>query len=677
MREKYLKFYMFIRAKSIKPYKTNLIMKNLFVLLTFGIIFIATEIFAQEQNFEKAFFPDKMNYNYRNITLSSSNTGNYDLKYYRFDISVDPAVNFISGSVTPRFLVTKENTNNIYFDFNDKMTVDSIKYHGQLVNSVFSGHFELKIDLPGNLIKGQMDSITIWYSGNPTTSGFGSFETSKHYCDKTIPVLWTLSEPYGARDWWPTKQSLNDKIDSIDMFVTTPKGYKVGSNGLLVSRVDIADKTIHHWKHNYPEPAYLIAIAVSDYAEYIDWVPLKNGDSLMVLEYVYPCNLDYAKSKTSDIIPTMQFYIDLFGDYSFDKEKYGHAQFGWGGGMEHSTMTFVSSFGHSLLAHELAHQWFGDKITCGSWQDIWLNEGFATYLEGLTYDFGRNPDNWENWKTGKKNSAISSPHGSVYVYDTTSVSRIFNGSLSYSKGAYLLHMLRWKLGDDNFFQALRDYISDPELIYGYARTPDLQKHFEAQSGQDLNEFFKDWLYGKGFPTYSLDWGYDENNKLFVRVFQTQSDESVDYFEMPVPIQLVGEGRDTIVVLDNVYNEQIFTLDIDFKVDSISFDPDQWLCAKIQDINYLNTNKINNGDHDILVYPNPVVGNININLGKRIFVDDISLFDMNGLLIKNFSVKENKQNIKINVSEDNVFQGLFLIRIVSGKGVYIKKINFVK
>ncbi len=650
-------------------------MNKLFSILVLGLIFFATDIFAQEQSFEKALFKDREDFSYRDIMLSSPNTGNYDLKYYRFDLNVDPAKSFISGSVTPRFLVTKENTSNIYFDFNYRMTVDSVKYHGQIVNSSFSGDFELKIDLPGNLIKGQLDSITVWYSGNPVTSGFGSFEISKQYCADTVPVLWTLSEPYGARDWWPTKQSLNDKIDSIDMFVTTPLGYKVGSNGLLISRVDKDNKTIHHWKHIYPEPAYLIAIAVSDYAEYIDWVPLKNGDSLMVLEYVYPCNLDYAKSKTKDIIPTMQFYIDLFGDYSYTFEKYGHAQFGWGGGMEHSTMTFVSGFSHSLLAHELAHQWFGDKITCGSWQDIWLNEGFATYLEGLTYDFGRSPNTWRNWKRSKRNNATSSPHGSVYVYDTTSVSRIFNGYLSYSKGAYLLHMLRWKLGDDNFFKALKNYISDPELIYNYAKSPDLQKHLEDQSGMDLDEFFKDWLYGKGFPTYSLDWGYDENSKLFIRVYQTQSDESVDYFDMPVPVQLLGEGIDTIVVLDNSFNEQLFTLDIDFKVDSITFDPDQWLCARVQDINYLSTDRFS-GSNNIQVYPNPFSKEV------RFVVDEdikgellINIYDVEGRLVARLN-GDNKNSIYWrgeNIKGRIVDNGIYIYKIVSDKNIITGKI----
>ena len=211
------------------------------------------------------------------------------------------------------------------------------------------------------------------------------------------------------------------------------------------------------------------------------------------------------------------------------------------------------------LAHELAHQWFGDKITCGSWEDIWLNEGFATYIEGLTYDFGINPVKWENWKSNNLYNAVSKPFGSVFVDDTTSVGRIFSGSLSYSKGAYVLHMLRSVVGDEDFFAAIRNYIHDPELIYGYALTEDFQKHVEDQTGKNLKEFFKDWIYGKGYPVYSFDFNSTDNGNLSIKVRQSQTDPSVSYFEMPVPVKLIGETRDTIVVLDNTYNEQVFAL----------------------------------------------------------------------------------------------------------------------
>ena len=626
---------------------------------------------AQEENFEKAFYKNGA-LGLRDVMLSSPNTGNYDLKYYRFDINIDPDVRYIEGSVTPYFLVTKDNTSKIYFDFSSDLTVDSILYQGKKLQYEFTGDYELEVKLLNSLSKGKLDSLTIWYSGVPDDSGFGSFIQYTQHCDTTKSVIWTLSEPYGARDWWPTKQSLTDKIDSVDMNVTTPLGNRVGSNGVLVKVDTIGDKLVHHWKHRYPEPAYLIAISVTDYDQYVDWVPLSNGDSLMVLEYVYPCDLNRVKPQTKKISSIMNFYIEKFGDYPYDKEKYGHAQFGWGGGMEHSTMTFLSGFYHLLLSHELAHQWFGDKITCGSWQDIWLNEGFATYLEGLTYDFDRDPWAWVSWKTNNLRRALYSPNGSVYVYDTTSVANIFNGSLSYSKGAFLLHMLRWKMGDDNFFKALRSYINDPKLVYSYARTKDLQDHLEAQSGLDLDGFFADWLYGKGYPIYEIKWWYDGDGKLKLLINQSQTDNSVDFFEMPLPVLLQSEsGEDTLVTLDNTYDGQIFDIDLDYKITQIVFDPDIWLCASVDNIEYLSTdNFIDNTG--ITVYPNPVQEDLNINFNNDYYVHNVSIFDTNGKKLKQIEVNSIRNSMKLEMPELKNTEYL-LLKIVTDKGVFNKKI----
>ena len=629
------------------------------------LVFIMNVTNAQEDNFEKAFYKNRNNLALRDKTFSSPNTVNYDLKYYRFDLHVNPEKYYLQGCVTPYFTVLDTTLSRIYFDFASTMNVDSVFYHGKKVKALFSGDFELEIDLDTVLLQGQFDSLTICYSGVPDGSGFGSFVQGYQKCDNTKPLVWTLSEPYGARDWWPTKQSLTDKIDSIDMIVTTPPGNKVGSNGILVKVDTVAGMLVHHWKHRYPEAAYLIAISVTDYDSYIDWVPLPDGDSLMVLEYVFPCNLEDAMMKSKEISDIMLFYIDKFGEYPYVKEKYGHAQFGWGGGMEHSTMTFLGKFNHLLLAHELAHQWFGDKITCGSWQDIWLNEGFATYLEGLTYDFGRDPESWEAWKSKNLERALKEPHGSVYVYDTTWVGRIFNGNLSYSKGAFLLHMLRWKMGDDNFFQAIRDYLNDPALAYNYARTSDLQRHLEAKSGLNLSGFFQDWLYGKGYPIYSIYWRYGKKNTLKIRINQTQTDESVEYFEMPVPLLLKGDnGKDTLVVLDNEYNNQLFEINPAFEVKDIVFDPDTWLCAKV--------GEIKNFKSAVWLYPNPVADIVNVFLEEPAFIKEATLYDLSGKKLQHFIINEQTRNLVLKLPQLN-YSRFQLLQITTDKGVFLKKI----
>ena len=245
---------------------------------------------------------------------------------------MDPAVLYISGAITSYFVPTGDNFDQLNFDLEDNMRVDSVLYHGSSISFTLSND-NLEIDLPNVIPKGTLDSLTVVYQGEPIESGFSAFANSTH---NGVPVLWTLSEPYGAKTWWPCKQDLIDKIDSIDIFVSTPEQYRVGSNGVLKSEVPTGtgSKT-YHWEHRYPIPAYLISLAVTNYVSVTDYVYLDNGDSLLILNYIYPEELSSVQSELGAIIGQMELFNELFGLYPFAKEKYGHAQCGFGGGMEH------------------------------------------------------------------------------------------------------------------------------------------------------------------------------------------------------------------------------------------------------------------------------------------------------------------------------------------------------
>jgi aminopeptidase N len=519
---------------------------------------------------------EKKSWDNGRLTHISGIENNYDLKYHRFDWKVDPAIHYISGSVTSYFVSKDQAISQVQFELAENMTADSA-INGSDRSTVGHEGNILTIHLNKELAQGKLDSVTVYYHGSPANNGFGSFATDKH---EEVPVLWTLSEPFGASEWWPSKNDLTDKIDSLDIYITHPKQYSAASNGLLISEQLIENENITtHWKHRYPIASYLIAIAVTNYARFKDVYTGNNG-SFEIHNYVYPEDSSDLRSQAQLVLPVMSLYEELFGQYPFHEEKYGQTEFGWGGGMEHQTMTFLGrgAFNHELIAHELAHQWFGDAVTCGSWHDIWLNEGFATYCAGITYEHFSSELYWPKWKYQNQSYVTMKPDGKVFCDDTTTVDRIFDSRLSYSKGALVLHMLRWIVGDDAFFSGIRSYFNDISLHFGFANTGDFQKHMEEASGMSLGYYFNDWIYSEGYPSYSLYCTQSPDHSAVVKLEQVTSHSSVVFFKLPVPVVFYGESRDTTIRFDHNFPGETFYMDPGFKIDSIQIDPERWIIS---------------------------------------------------------------------------------------------------
>ena len=587
-------------------------------------------------------------------------TRGFDVKYHRMLWSVDPAVRALSGSITTYFTCSVAGQQDIVFDLSDSLVVDSVAYHNMPSAFAHAGDL-LSITLPSPLALGMLDSVTIHYHGVPPSTGFGSFEHAKHGPDSTW-ALWTLSEPYGARDWWPAKHDLNDKADSIDMFVTCPSNYRAGGQGVLVSETINGGSTTYHWRHRHPVAYYLIALAVAEYAVYSDMVPLSGGPTVEVLNYTFNESLADAQGTTDDIGSQLQLFSDLFGIYPFADEKYGHAQFGWGGGMEHQTMTSMGGWSYELMAHELAHQWFGNKVTCGRWEDIWLNEGFATYLSGLCYEYLA-PFYWPIFKRGRINTVISQPDGSVLCTDTTSVPRIFDGRLSYAKGAMVLHMLRWVCGDTAFYIGVHNYLHDPTLAFGTALTADLKAHLEATSGLDLTEFMEDWYTGQGYPTYTVQWSQDAGNSVQVQLDQVTSHTSVDFFEMPVPLRFWSNGTDTTVVLDHTFSGQVFSFVLPWPADSVQLDPDLWIVQGTGSI-LLRVPVASFGSARPLLFPNPTNGDATVYVGRSLQGDvTVRVTDATGRAAVEAVLVVNDRRVLVPL--DHLQAGTYTVQLVSG------------
>lgn len=596
------------------------------------------------------------------LSLSANN-----IHYLQAWWTSDPNRNYIKGLVKyyVEFLES-DSAFKLFLAYN--LQVDSAKVNGIRRNFQHRNNDELSI--LSTFSSNQSDTIEIYYQGSPEQSGFGGFTTSQH---ASGPVQWTLSQPFAAKEWWPNCNCLNDKIDSADIYIQTPLLYEAVSNGSRASVTFIDTALIYHWRHRYPIASYLVAYAISNYSISSHSINL-NGTQLYYEDYLYPQDTAIGQVALERTTATMLLFQNLFGEYPFIKEKYGHTQCGFSGGMEHQTNSFMNNFNEGLIAHELGHQWFGDKVTCNSWSDIWLNEGIATYLTFLIHDFGRNPNAWENYKRNATFQITAENGGSVYVEDTSNISRIFDYRLSYLKGSYLLHMLRWQLGDSLFFAACRNYLNNASSAFGFSSTQNFKFELEQAYKAPLDNFFNDWYYGEGFPTYGLQWRQLSNEQIFIKLNQTSSHPSVSFFEMPVPIQLKGNNIDTSIVLQHAYTGQEFLLNVPFGVDTIVMDPEQWiLCRKAVS----NLDEFENFEKSIVsVQPNPSSTKFELRFNKTQLLNEIQIYYNDGRL-RNSITLDASPRISIEINCEDFEQGYYIVRLQTIDRVYSVPVIIMK
>lgn len=643
----------------------SLFNKNFYTLLSllFGLTTIAQVHKPHEHiEHEQKLASSKINFK------ASSETNNYDIIYHKVNWEVDPEAYYIKGSVLSYFKALANNFNTVNFDIIDALTIDSVTSNGQKLSFNHKNNL-VAITLEKPLSMHHFDSVTIYYQGIPdASSGFTAFDTAYH---NGVPSLWTLSEPYGAREWWPCKQSLTDKIDSIDIFVRTPKMYKVGSNGKLMYEQITGNEKLTYWKHRYPITTYLVAIAVTNYEEFSHFANVDEENSVEIVNYVYPEDKEWAETDALETVKIMEFFSEIFIPYPFYKEKYGHAQFGWRGGMEHQTMSFMKHFSEPLITHELAHQWFGDYVTCASWQHIWINEGFAEFCESLAQERFY-PGNWSDWKKNEIEAVIENAEsGSVFVDDTTNVSRIFDRYLTYKKGGLILQLLRTQVGDEAFFSGIRNYLNNDKIANGFATAEDFKQFIETEADTSLTQFFDDWYYGEGYPIYQIEWTQDAENNIDFTISQSTTHASVMFFALKIPVLLKGENKEQLIELHNTSNNQRFVFNPGFYVEEIVFNPYYNIITPKAEIKFI----INESDNSEIVeiMPNPANNVLNIKAGRGIGFSKIDILSTSGkqTFVKNYNIDTRKTEINIKPLQS----GVYYIRIITSRGEIIKR--FVK
>jgi aminopeptidase N len=499
----------------------------------------------------------------------TSNQRAWDVTAYDLDLAADLANKVVTGSVRVRATVTAGPLLSMELDLADTMTVDSVRLLAGAALPFTHDNDLLTVTLDRAWLTGEGVDLTVWYHGTPDRGAFGSafaFTTKN-----TLPMIWTLSEPYGAREWWPCKDHPEDKADSVSMRVTVPSGMKTVSNGVLVESGGDAAHAVTRWVERHPISTYLVSLASHPYTHATDWYVTAAGDSMPLGAWISPADSALAAPVRARVRGAVTAYAARFGEYPFLDEKYGEVQFSWGGGMEHQTITSIGSVtSEYLMVHELAHQWWGDWVTCRDFTHLWLNEGFATWSEALWAEAQGGMAAYHAEMAGTRYFGA----GTIIVPEDATISRMFSGSLTYNKASWVPHMLRHVLGDTLFFQAVREY--GRRHAYGTAVTEDFQAVCEEFAGRDLGAFFAEWIYGEYYPVYGYRWwsapaagGWD------VSVFIAQS-QDWQTFWMPVDVAVRTAGGTTTFVAWDSLPSQTFVFHVAEPPESVLIDPDEWI-----------------------------------------------------------------------------------------------------
>ncbi len=493
-----------------------------------------------------------------------------DVQHYQLDLEVVPATRALIGSNLMTVRAAAEGLERFRFRLASSYALSSVSVDGAPAPWSRLDTATVEVELGRPRAAGEEFRVSVAYQGVAPSGGGITFATHSGE-----PVVWTLSQPWFAYTWWPAEDDNADKA-TAQLAFTVPASMTAVSNGVLVGTQTLAgSRRRFTWRTRYPTADYLIAFAATNYRESsrtFSW----EGTLMPVVAYLYPeSDTPSLRAQAFAALDMLEAFSRRFGPYPFLEEKYGLYQWGVSGGMEHQTITGQGYFSESLTAHELAHQWWGDLVTCATWSDIWLNEGFATYSEAL----------WEESKGGPAALAAAMQarrpgrvDGSVYIPQPTSVARIFSGDLSYRKAAWVLHMLRLVVGDDGFFEILVRWRQ--RYAFAAATTEQFRAVAEEVAGVELGWFFDQWVYGIGAPAYAWGWRpVSAAGRHFVELFVEQTQPPVwPLFTMPLPLR-VGLGNAALTLTaPNTARRQHLLLPAPAAVQAAELDPQRWVLA---------------------------------------------------------------------------------------------------
>jgi aminopeptidase N len=596
-------------------------------------------------------------------------TDNIDVGFYFLDLHISDSSTYITGKVTVQMTLLEEGVQAIALDMGLHLSADSVRVDGKPASFSHNGNV-LTVTFPEAYEKGIIFSCDVFYHGLGTAAGdiSGIYNKVNQFGDR---ITWTLSEPLSALNWFPCKQSLSDKADSVYVYLSTDRRLKAGSNGLLTSTVDLSgDRVRYEWKSRYPIDFYLISFALGPYRDYSFYATGPNiTDSVLVQNYIYDDDDYFNQNKASidETAPLINLYSGLFGPYPFAAEKYGHCVAPSGGGMEHQTMTTLVNFSFLLVAHELAHMWFGDYVTCHTWGDIWVNEGFASYSEYLAYQYLTTQTEADNWIIRTQNYIKSDPEGSVFVPvpSQTDEDRIFDYRLTYGKGAAIIHMIRQEVGNDSlFFGILKEFLKQNKL--STATGNDFRDLLTEKTGKSFDRFFEQWYMGEGYPIHDINWSH-QNDTLYITSVQTVS-ASTPSFDVLIEFAVRVNDKDTLFTFRQDSGYKSWKVPLIGNVSGVVVDPHHWLLLQIAGI---TRSDLSRSRSRFVVSPNPAKDHITIRFSEPVGKYTLLVSDASGRIV----LSEKSDLSRHSVAVSQLPKGMYFAVVEENHLIYVAK--FIK
>ena len=513
----------------------------------------------------------------------------YDVQHYTIRVSFDHAKKNVFGDVVIQFKPLKDNFKNIEFDAAD-LRFESVKLEPENKDLAFKTSGEkIYLSLDKTYSTKDLISVRFRYSTKPDKGVY--FVDAKKEDEKVIrhAQIWTQGEPEEARHWFPSYDFPDDKATS-EQYITVGNGEIAIGNGEQLETVENADGTkTFHYKMAVPHSTYLTSFVVGTYAKVSD-----SYKNIPLGFYMYPGSEAVAQTAYGNTKNMMRIFEELTG-IAFPFNKYDQtmvAKFQFGG-MENVTATTMADTEillnppgvvEDLVSHELAHSWFGNMVTCRNWAELWLNEGFATYMEAAYREKAYGRADYlrklrEDAQVFMTDDAVNRNRHALYNLEARPDDSIFDAT-NYQKGGLVIHTLRETVGTENFWKAVNLYLNRHK--FQNVETPNLQRAMEEVSKMDLDWFFRQWVYGGGYPKIKIEQNYNFQTgrlELIVRQIQEANKLTPEAFVLPMEVELTTADGVKIEKLKIKKREETFSIKLGQQPTKIVFDRDEKIPLK--------------------------------------------------------------------------------------------------